>query len=286
MTNLIQDLPSEIATGLLSNLLWFILAALSGWALFWARRRLVWWFVGSTRKLLIFSLVLGGFLSVLVRLGLISLNGAAYALSIGSLALSYYLLRRFQGLGIIDAFGSTEGGINFNASLKKPNHSFDFLGVGAHKLTSDGEFRLMVKRCARGGRPVRLLLSHPDNPVLKNVASRSGIDRDTYALRVRESLRLIAQLANREGFNIEVKFYRAESDADYQQFRLVFIDDRICIMSYTIWDEKEGRSNPQLVLYAGKDQSSMKSLYYTFKDHFERTWVDPSSQPVDLSRYQ
>jgi len=214
-----------------------------------------------------------------------ALSAALSATGLVSVTNLFFFLR-FYRLGLVDTFSNTAGGIDYQSSLRRPRHSFDFLGVGAHKLTSIPEFREMIIRCAKAGRPVRLLLSPPNNPVLRNVATRTGIDRRAYEKRVRESLKTIGDLAIMEGFNIVVKFYHAESEADFQQFRLVFIDDRICVMSYTIWDDQEGRSNPQVVLTAGQSQDSSRSLYYTFKDYFERIWEDDKTIEVDLSKYK
>ena len=280
------ELPGGVATELISNLVWIVLAAATVWVFFLIRKRLLWWFVGATRKLLVVSAIVATACWVVAYFGYMTPLNAALAFAGLLSATSTYLLYRFYRLGILDVFIRTARGIDYRASLKRPRHSFDFLGVGAHKLTSIPEFRQMIVRCAKAGRPVRLLLSPPDNPVLRNVASRTGIDRNTYASRVRESLKTVADLAIKEGFNIEVKFYHAESEADFQQFRLVFIDDRICVMSYTIWDDQEGRSNPQVVLTAGQNERSPHSLYYTFKDYFERMWTDPKTSAVDLTRYR
>ena len=225
------ELPGGVATALISNLVWIVLAAATVWVFFLIRKRLLWWFVGATRKFLVVSAIAAAVCCAVAQFGYLTPQNAALAFAGLLSATSIYLLYRFHGLGILDVFMRTSSGIDYRASLKRPRHSFDFLGVGAHKLTSIPEFRQMIVRCAKAGRPVRFLLSPPDNPVLRNIASRTGIDRHTYASRVRESLKTVADLAIKEGFNIEVKFYYAESEADFQQFRLVFIDDRICVMS-------------------------------------------------------
>lgn len=285
MNDFFSQLPTGVATNLISDVIWIlVVTVVAGFALY-MRKRMIWWYVGSARRLGFAIAAAVGTLGACVHFGLLSLTTASIALSMTTAVVSMYLLYRFRKLGILDVFGSTVSGIDYARSLRKPRHSFDFLGVGAHKLTSSPEFRKMVVRCAKGGRPVRLLLSHPDNPVLRNIASRSGRERSAYAGRVKESLKLIADLAQKEGFNIVVKFYHAESQADFQQFRLVFIDERICLLSYTIWDDQEGRSNPQIVLHAGSDQTS-KSMYYTFKDYFERIWSDDKTTLVDLTKYR
>lgn len=280
------ELPGGVVTEVISNIIWIVLAAAMAGVFFLIRKRLLWWYVGAARKLLVVSAIAATACWLAAHYGYLTSVNASIAFAGLASTISAFLLYRFYRLGILDVFMGTANGIDYRASLKRPRHSFDFLGVGAHKLTSIPEFRQMIVRCAKAGRPVRLLLSPPDNPVLRNVASRTGIDRNTYASRVRESLTTVAELAIKEGFNIEVKFYHAESEADFQQFRLVFIDDRLCVMSYTIWDDQEGRSNPQVVLTAGQNERSSHSLYYTFKDYFERMWADPKTSAVDLKKYR
>ncbi len=286
MANFLTNLPTQIGTGIITNIVWIILAAGALWLFFKLRKRFFWFTVGAMKKaialicvqyLILAGLLYWGYLENLPLLGISLLM---------SLSIVVFVLGRYRSLGIVDAYSSTEKGLSYTASLKKPRHSFDFMGVGAHKLTSNLEFKEMVTRCASAGRPVKMLLSHPDNPVLRNVGSRAGIDRNTYATRVRESLKILGNLQVIEGFNIQVRFYKAESKADFQQFRLAFIDDRECIMSYTIWDDNEGRSNPQLILNAGQRQASSNAVYYAFKDYFERLWDDENTTKVDLKKYR
>ncbi|NOR62566.1 MAG: hypothetical protein GQ535_08760 [Rhodobacteraceae bacterium] len=286
MSDFWTDLPSQVATGIFSNVAWIILAGIFVWAFFKLKERLIWVTVGALKKVLVLIsaqyLILAGLLHWECLESLPAL-GISFLVSLG---IAIFVWKRYRALGIVDAYGSTNGGISYKASLKRPQHSFDFMGVGAHKLTSDPEFKEMVKRCASAGRPVRMLLSHPNNPVLRNVGSRAGIDRNTYGKRVRESLKILGDLHVHEGFSIEVRFYHAESKADFQQFRLAFLDERECVMSYTIWDDKEGRSNPQLILNAGQRKGSSSALYYAFKDYFERLWDDEKTSVVDLAKYR
>lgn len=286
MADFWSELPTQISTGIISNIVWVLLVVAAGWLYFKFRERFIWFTVGImtkgialiiTQYILLTGLLIWGYLEPLPLLGL------SLFMSLGIVGFAW---NRYRGLGIVDAYRSTEKGVGYTASLKKPQHSFDFMGVGAHKLTSDPEFKEMVKRCASAGRPVRMLLSHPDNPVLRNVGSRAGIERHTYGSRVRESLKILSNFQVKEGFNIQVRFYNAESKSDFQQFRLAFIDDRDCVMSYTIWDENEGRSNPQLILNAGQRKASAISLYYAFKDYFERLWDDEKTTVVDLEKYR
>jgi hypothetical protein len=84
-------------------------------------------------------------------------------------------------------------------------------------------------------------------------------------------------------FNIQVRFYAASSEKDYQQFRLMFIDERICLLSHTVWDKSDGSDNPQIVLVAQRANRTSQ-IFSAFSDHFERVWNDPTTKEVDLEK--
>ena len=58
---------------------------------------------------------------------------------------------------------------------------------------------------------------------------------------VKESLRFIASLRDREQKNITVRFYQ-----QFPAFRLMFIDDAICLMSYYIMGKGDGSKLPPI----------------------------------------
>lgn len=285
-SEILQEIGKNVGTEIIANLVWIIIVSAVGYAFFRLKKHLVWLSVGTIKKSAVLLLVAGAILTIPYYFGLITSTTAFAIISVLGPLFGFLMLWRYRRLGIVDAYPSTVDGIDYSDSLKRPRHSFDFLGVGAHKLTSDSNFEDMIKRCASAGRPVKLLLSPPDNPLLQSVAARSGIDKKEYGRRVRESLRKIATLSLNSGFNIQVRFYEAKNRSDFQQFRLVFIDDRLCIFSYTIWDSKEGRSNPQLILDATDRNFSSTGLYYAFRDYFERIWDDENTVEVDLSKYK
>lgn len=244
------------------------------------------WLLIGTLKRTILLLLLGNVIAFLAsHYGLIDSTAALVISSaIGSWA-ALSTAYRFHRVGVLDAYKSTEKGISYAASVTQPTHSFDFLGVGAHKLTSEKEFSKMVERFGTGTRPIRFLLSPPENPILKGLAARNVLDKNTYGDRVKASLKILAELSEKRKFNIEVRFYRSLGGPVFHQFRLVFIDDRYCIMSYTVWDAKEGRNNPQLILRSRGREAQSRSLYATFKDYFESLWEDEKTIPVDLKKY-
>lgn len=197
----------------------------------------------------------------------------------------FWIVRPFSRAGIYAAYETTSKGIGFEQSLKLVHSKLDFLGIGADKLTRSAEFEQALLRVSRAGSPVRLLLSSPDNPILRAVANRASLNPTVYQKRVKESLGRLARLRIDKGFNIEVRFYAATSEKDYQQFRLMFIDERICLVSHTVWDTSDGGSNPQIVLVA-KPERRTRQLIAAFSDHFERVWNDNTTQIVDLVKYK
>lgn len=285
-----MDFFGNVFANLVANILCAGILAVMGWFITKLFKRHRWWLATIGQRLVVTFvalLALNVFIFSFNFQVYVAISPFAAAWAVNTLILSavatliYY---RFRRLGILQTFISTHKGIDYSQTLTRPRQSFDFLGVGAHKLTSDKNFEKMISRCAQARRPVRLLLSHPDNPVLAKVNSRTKLKVDEYSSRVRESL---AKLANFEqtGFNVQVRFYRNLGESPSHQFRLVFIDERICVLSYTIWDEKEGGSNPQILLSSDSPSESARSLYAAFKDHYESIWDDAGTEKVVLKDY-
>lgn len=197
-----------------------------------------------------------------------------------------YSLRGLINAGVVAAYETTEKGIDYKHSLERAERSIDFLGIGADKLSSLPEFEAALRRCAVGGRKVRMLLSPPENPLLATLARRNESDPATYARKVHESLERIAKLTREWNLDVEVRFYPTRTSKDFQQFRLMFIDKKICLMSWTIWGSHIGKGNPQLVLRNDTIRSPPQTAYQAFMDYFERIWVDPDTTLVDLSQYE
>ena len=51
------------------------------------------------------------------------------------------------------------------------------------------------------------------------------------------------------------------------QFRLMFMDDRLCIFSQLVWSAAEGLDNPQMILKRNRDRAS-SSLYQGYLEYF------------------
>lgn len=237
---------------------------------------------GALRKLAFVQLVFTGIFLVLVP-GISKLYFATFCILI--FASQMYLLRGFAQTGISDAYLKTIDGIDFKSSLRLARTSISFLGIGAHKLTQLPEFRDAIERCAQAGSTARFLLSPPDNNLLETLARRNGVDPNAYKENVTRSLQALAKL-KRDGFNIEVRHYRAQHERDHQQFRLFIIDEKTCLVSWTVWNKNVGADNPQLVLRRLPADGKKKSMAEAFIAYFDNIWEDSSSVEVDLGHYQ
>jgi hypothetical protein len=197
------------------------------------------------------------------------------------------IIKGYDDLGIGSAFRSTQLGVGFEESLGLASSSLDFLGIGGHKLTEKMEaFEAMMRRCAVGGKTVRLLLSHPDNPLLQTLAVRNDKVPNRYSRNVKDSLKRIARLKTDASLNIEVRFYPHQKHRDFQIFRLMFIDNSVCLWSWTVWDQSMGRDNPQVILLNRAEGGPERSAYHAFQDYFNRLWEDDSVIVADLENYR
>jgi hypothetical protein len=177
--------------------------------------------------------------------------------------------------------------VGFEESLQLARSSLDFLGIGGHKLTEKTEaFEAAMRRCAVGGKTVRLLLSHPDNPLLETLATRNDTVKGRYSRNVKDSLKRIARLKADASLNIEVRFYPHQKDKDLQIFRLMFIDNSVCLWSWTVWDQLMGRDNPQVIVLNRAKGGPERSAYHAFQDYFNRLWDDDSVIVADLEIYR
>ncbi|WP_424138462.1 hypothetical protein [Roseomonas chloroacetimidivorans] len=199
---------------------------------------------------------------------------------------SWFMLRGYTTLGVVDAYSTTEAGIGFAASLDMANGPIDFLGIGGDKLTSLPSFEATMRRCAINGSKVRFLLSPPSNPQLESQAKRNGVNPTAYSDKVRESLRRIAQVKISYNLAIEVRFYSVRDPIDRQLFRLMFINEDICLWGWTVWGQHAGRHNPQVVLTNHVKGGSTNTAYNAFHDYFENIWADSEASSVNLHMYK
>jgi hypothetical protein len=179
----------------------------------------------------------------------------------------YRELHQFWRVDLVGADARIRDGVNYEKSLQMCTTSLDFLGIGASKLTSNqAAFQAAIDRCDRPGRSIRLLLSRPDNEGLRKVARKAGADPEAYQARVRRSLSTIAQLKAQEK-NIRVRLYK-----DFPAFRLMFINDEVCLASHYVLGKGEGSDLPQLHIVKTSASRDVTSLYYAFHEYFESIW--------------
>ena len=184
-------------------------------------------------------------------------------------------------VGIQGADLKVSSGLDYKRALALCKNELDFLGTGAAKLTATGpDFEQALVRCHRAGRPVRFLLMDlgHGSPGLEEAARKEGVAPDEYRHRVVDSLRRIAQLRERRSLNIEVRLYK-----ELPQFRLMFIDDAICLVSYNVYGEGDGSTLPQLHIVKRPTQRDVSSFYYPFREIFWSIWQ--KSEPWDFVRW-
>ena|SRR5580658_312049 len=188
-------------------------------------------------------------------------------------------LNQFWRIGLVGADDQIQAGINFKRALGMVSNSMDFLGIGASKLTDEKEaFVAAVSRCQRPERPVRFLLCRPDDEKLIEMAQSAEKDRGLYQKKVLESLRAIADLRNKRAWNVQVRFY-----PELPTFRLMFINDAICLASYYVLGKGSGAELPQLHVVRPTGSRDVDSLYYGFSSYYDRFWA--TAHDWDFKQY-
>jgi hypothetical protein len=191
----------------------------------------------------------------------------------------YKELKQFWGIGLVGADSEVKVGIDYAKALKLCTNSLDFLGIGASKLTErNPEFESAINRCDRPDKPIRFLLSSPENKRLQSIARSAGRGPTDYQEKVRDSLRVIAGLKSKRQKNIVVKFYK-----EIPTFRLMFINDDVCLASHFVLGKGDGSQLPQLHIVRTSESQDVDSLFYGFKAYFERIWGD--SEDWDFEKY-
>ena len=110
------------------------------------------------------------------------------------------------------------------------------------------------------------------------MARRNNVDPAIYKSRVDESIQKLRLLRDQRGLNIQIRLYKNDLDADYQRFRLLFVDEAFCLLSWTVWGTHEGKENPQVILKRHKSSSQNDvSMYKVFKDYYDAIWEQATS---------
>ena len=184
---------------------------------------------------------------------------------------------KLSSLGIRGADKTISKGIDYKRALDLCQNRFDLLGIGAVKITE--EIKALKGTLARVSidEQVRFLLCKPDEPSLGEAATRFGKNNDEYKNRVINSLRTIADL-RRQYSNINVRFYKGN-----QMFRLMLIDDSLCLLSYYVMGQGDGSQLPQVHIVKLSNETEVKSFYWPFKRYFNELWE--KSEVWDFKRY-
>jgi hypothetical protein len=177
----------------------------------------------------------------------------------------------FWRLGILGADRTIAKGIDYKKSLNLCKDSLEFLGIGASKLVADRDtFRSAINRCHRDERPIRFLLCPPDSPNLLEVARRANRPEREYQENVKNSLRELRSLKVDHAKNIAVKFYLRPP-----LFRLMFINNSICLASHYILGEGDGSQLPQMhICRKPPARRDNESFYYPLRRYYEQLWEE------------
>jgi hypothetical protein len=189
-------------------------------------------------------------------------------------------LNQFWRIGLAGADKKTHSGIGYEKSLRLCTASLQFLGIGAGKLLGyHAEFEKAIDRCSRPGTPIRFLLCKPESGELKKIALSAGKDELSYQKVVVTTLRELARLKHQRAKNIEVRLY-----TDFPVFRLMFINDEICLAShYMLGKGGDGSDAPQMHVVRKSSSRDVESLFYAFEGYFERIWE--ASEEWDSQSY-
>ncbi len=186
-------------------------------------------------------------------------------------------VRRFPQIGLIGADTTIATGLSYKDSLRMCHNGLDFLGIGGSKLTELDEFEESIRRCHRESKAVRFLLARPDNQRLQQAAKRKGVDPQAYRERVEKSLRTIAELKSVKSLNVEVRLY---SNKEEPIFRLMFVNESLCFVSYNVFGEGDGSQLPQLHVQRFQRERDTGTFYHPFRRYFDVLWQ--RSKPWDF----
>lgn len=189
----------------------------------------------------------------------------------------WYDASRFSRVGFRAAHQNAQEELEPRRTLKLVTNSLDFLGTGAAKLTREDEFTAAVLRCSATGAPVRLLLSNPGAENLRQAAQRADKPQSAYQQAVTSSLKVIAELRENRSARIEVRFYTGA-----RRFRMMFINDEVCLLSYNVYATQSPLSYPAVRLHKAPDDE-LRSFYWAFKRYFEDEWE--SAEEWDYRSY-
>jgi hypothetical protein len=189
----------------------------------------------------------------------------------------------FAKVGIHSAELSVQSGTDYSASLSLCKNYFWFLGTGASKLSSSEHFVDALVRCSHASGQTRFLLSMPDNKIINSAEQMAEAVPGAYRHGIIRTLTILKELRERRGLNFEVRFYSGETERDYENFRMFFVDDDVLLLSYNVYGRGDGRQTPQLVIRKGFLSGETEGFYHAYRSYYARLW--DSSRQWDFNQY-
>jgi hypothetical protein len=188
--------------------------------------------------------------------------------------LGFFYALRLRKLGIMGADAEIEKGLDYKSAIKKVDKGFEFLGIGASKLTADAyAFEETVVRMAKKQLQIRMLLCDPRSSAIEGLESRAGVGAGKFRMNVNRSFTLLDELQKRFPQILLIRLYDAQSDNDLPPFRLMFINQSECLVSQNILGaDREGKRLPQLILHSNRLFDSEPTFYFSYKRLFEQLW--------------
>jgi hypothetical protein len=200
-------------------------------------------------------------------------SNATMAFFIALSALTLWQEFSYARIGLSSAQKSVASGTNYDAALRLCRDGFWFLGTGAAKLTSSPEFENTIRRCNHTGK-MRILLSTPDNNMLEEAERQANVTPGSYKRSVLSSLRKLKQYHEERSYVFEVRFYPSNSKRDVQDFRMMFIDHELLLLSYNAYGMGDGRNAPQLVLTKSRLASTKSNFYFPYENYYDKLWAE------------
>lgn len=269
--------PSNISgflCSLAANIVVAVLACLRERFSTYFERHIGWTWVRHTLWVfaVLYCLILGGHVGwLLYHRQFVSLSLGPYVIPpLVGVYFWFRMTQRSTSVGVIAIDAEIRKGTDYKKALRLCRTELQFLGTGAAKLTGQQEaFEEALSRC-RQDKPIRFLLMKSDAPILEEAAKRAQRDSSEFRRIVRESLRKIAEVKEKRSLNkLEVKFYKEEQ----QPFRLMFINDSICLLSYNVFGRGDGSQLPQIHIARARAGKHVEStLYYPLLEYYNRLW--------------
>jgi hypothetical protein len=191
-------------------------------------------------------------------------------------------LLRLRNLGVVSADANASRGLDFKMALQSIVHRFDFIGIGAAKLTRHKEaFEAAIQRVAQNGGKARLLLCDPRVSALHGLERMAGVKEGRYVVNVVQSFLLLGQLSRQYPSNLEIRLYTPTSEDDLPPLRLMFISDSLCLASPVVLGaEQEGRTLQQLHVNVAPIPGNRPTLFVALRRSFDQQWAAAAGRRV------